>query len=159
VASAHTAWRGVLEERFRRAFPGSVGRVHYAPTMLEGDFFELLESADAVLDPSHFGGGNSSYEAFGLGVPVVTMPGPFMRGRVTLGCYRQMGIDDLVAADPAQYVALAVRLANDAAFREEMRAKVRQHSGALFDDVGAVREMESFFERAFDEALDKARKK
>jgi len=159
VASAHTAWRGVLEERFRRAFPGSVGRVHYAPTMLESDFYELLESADAVLDPLHFGGGNSSYEAFGIGVPVVTMPGPFMRGRVTLGCYRQMGIDDLVAADPAEYVALAVRLANDATFREEMRAKVRQHSGALFDDVGAVREIESFFERAFDEALEKARKR
>jgi predicted O-linked N-acetylglucosamine transferase (SPINDLY family) len=58
-----------------------------------------------------------------------------------------------VASSPEQYVALAVRLANDAVFREEMRARVRERSGVLFDDLGAVRELEAFFERSHDQAL------
>ena len=153
VASAHAGWNAALLERFRRAFPESVGRVRLLPFMPERDFLGLLTEADAVLDPAHFGGGNSTYEALGLGVPVVTMPGPFMRGRVTLGCYRQMGFEGLVAGTPDSYVALAVRLANDSAFREEMRGHIRDRSGALFDDVIAVRELEAFLERAFDEAL------
>jgi predicted O-linked N-acetylglucosamine transferase (SPINDLY family) len=153
IASVYTAWCADLAARLQRAIPGLLERVHYVPTMPEAEFFELLLDADAVLDPSHFGGGNSSYEAFGLGVPVVTLPGPFMRGRVTLGCYRQMGFEDLVASSPEQYVALAVRLANDAVFREEMRARVRERSGVLFDDLGAVRELEAFFERSHDQAL------
>ncbi len=48
-------------------------------------FLTLLWAADAVLDPPHFGSGNSSYEAFALGAPIVTWPGAFMRGRVTAG--------------------------------------------------------------------------
>lgn len=157
VAGMHTAWCADLLARFRRAFPDQVDRVHTVHSMPENEFHELLLDADAVLDPSHFGGGNSTYEAFGLGVPVVTMPGPFMRGRVTLGCYRQMGFEDLVAAGPEEYVALAVRLANDTAFRSDMRAKVRERSAALFDDAGAVRELEALFERTYDEALARAR--
>jgi len=155
VSSAHAGWNESLSQRFRRAFPESIDRVRFLPFMPEAEFFDLLASADAVIDPAHFGGGNSTYEALGLGVPVVTMPGPFMRGRVTLGCYRQMGFEDLVAATPQEYVSLAVRLANDGAFREEMRRRVRERSPALFDDGLAVRELEAFLERAFDEALER----
>ena len=153
VASVHKAWNATLLSRFRQAFPAQADRILFVPTMSEGEFHQVLSEADAVLDPSHFGGGNSTFESFGLGVPVVTLPGPFMRGRVTVGCYRQMGFEDLVATTREEYVALAVKLANDAGFREAMRAKVREHSAALFDDTSAVREMEMFFERAHDEAL------
>lgn len=156
VASEHAAWNAALRARFRRAFPGHADRVHFAPFMPESVFLELLEDADAVIDPVHFGGGNSTYEALGLDVPVVTMPGPLMRGRVTLGCYRQMGFEDLVASDAREYVALAVRLANDGGFRNAMRLRIRERSGELFDDMRAVRELEDFMEGAFDEALDRA---
>lgn len=156
VASEHAAWNAALRERFRRAFPGHADRVHFAPFMPESVFLELLEDADAVIDPVHFGGGNSTYEALGLDVPVVTMPGPLMRGRVTLGCYRQMGLEDLVASTAQEYVALAVRLANDGGFREAMRTRIRERSGELFEDMRAVRELEDFMEGAFDAALGRA---
>ncbi len=152
ISSAHAGWNDALLRRLGRTIPQALGRIRFLPFLPEAEFLDLLASADAIVDPVHFGGGNSSYEAFGLGLPVVTMPGPFMRGRVTLGCYRQMGFEDLVARDAGEYVALAVRLANDAAFREAMRARVRAGSGAIFDDDGALREMESFLESAFDEA-------
>jgi predicted O-linked N-acetylglucosamine transferase (SPINDLY family) len=156
IASVYTAWCNDLMARFARAIPAHLERIRYVPTLPEAEFLELLHEADAVLDPLHFGGGNSTYEAFAVGAPVVTLPGPFMRGRVTLGCYRQMGFEDLVASGPEHYVALAVRLANDTAFRDAMRARVRERSGVLFEDHGVLREFEALFERCHDQALARA---
>jgi predicted O-linked N-acetylglucosamine transferase (SPINDLY family)/TolA-binding protein len=155
VASEHAAWTATLKNRLQRVIGARAERVMFAPIMPEGVFLELLLEADAIIDPVHFGGGNSTYEALGVGAPIVTLPGRFMRGRVTLGCYRQMGFEDLVASSPAEYVALAVRLANDRDFREAMRAQVRERAEVLFNDELAVRELEAFMEKAFDEAVAK----
>lgn len=152
VASRFRSWNAALLERLAGALGEDVRRVRYIEFLPQAEFLELLSIADAVLDPPGFGGGNSSYEALGIGVPVVTLPGPFMRGRVTLGCYRQIGMETLVARSPEEYVELALRLARDAPFRDECRARLRELSPGLFEDDAAVRELESFFERAFDEA-------
>lgn len=98
-----------------------------------------------MLDPIHFGGGNTSYEAFAMGIPVVTWPSEFLRGRLTYAMYRQMGLLDLVAKDAPSYVELAVWLGKDAVAREVLRTRIVATSGALFDDAGAVRELEEFF--------------
>ncbi|HEX5629342.1 MAG TPA: hypothetical protein VFX72_07200, partial [Usitatibacteraceae bacterium] len=156
VASRFRSWNAALLRRLERALGSNVQRVRYIEFLPQAEFLELLSAADAVLDPPGFGGGNSSYEALGIGAPIVTLPGPLMRGRVTLGCYRQMGMDRLVAGSPEAYVALAVRLANDPAFQRECRDEVRARSHRLFEDARAVRELESFFEQAFDEAVSKA---
>ena len=71
--------------------------------------------------------------------PIVTWPGPFMRGRVTFGCYQQLGVTDCVAASPEEYVELAVRLANDPAWRAELARAPHGGAGArLFEDLGVV---------------------
>ena len=36
---------------------------------------------DPILDPIHFGGANTSMEAFTMGLPVVTLPGRQLRNR------------------------------------------------------------------------------
>jgi predicted O-linked N-acetylglucosamine transferase (SPINDLY family) len=64
-----------------------------------------------MLDPFPFGGGHTSYEALALGLPVVTLPGRFLRGRLTHGMYQQMGYSDLEAQSIDDYVRLALRLA------------------------------------------------
>ena len=61
---------------------------------------ERLESraADVLLDPLHFNGGNTSLKALALGAPIVTLPTALLKGRLTLGLYRKMGVLDGVAA-------------------------------------------------------------
>src|SRR5262249_39722677 len=89
-------------------------------------------------------GGNTSYEGLALGVPIVTLPSPFLRGRITLALYKQMEMMDCVAANPEEYVALAVKLANDRDYREAMQSKIEQASAVLFENPAGVRDLEAF---------------
>ena len=104
----------------------------------------MLLAADVMLDPFHFGGGNSTYEALAMGTPIVTLPGEFMCGRVTYACYERMGMRDLIAADVASYVRLALRVANDRQWHHELSTSVAERSGTLYDDHDVVREFEEF---------------
>ncbi len=153
VEGLYPRWTELLRERFTRSFPDVVERVRFLPGMAGERFLALLGAADAVLDPLHFGSGNSSYEAFALGAPIVTWPGAFMRGRVTAGGYRQMGVQGLEARDGDHYVELAFRLANDRPFREEMSAHILERSGLLFEDAPFIEELRRFFERALRGAV------
>jgi len=75
----------------------------------------------------------------------VTWPGPQMRSRVTYACYRQMGLDDCIAAGPESYVDLAVGLATDPKRREAVRKRILEAAPRLFENPGGVRELEEFF--------------
>jgi predicted O-linked N-acetylglucosamine transferase (SPINDLY family) len=116
------------------------------------DFLQLLTVADVLLDPIHFGGGNTTFEALAFGTPIVTWPGEFMRGRVTYACYRKLGVLDCVAADWDDYVKIAVRLATDHAWREDVRSRILASNHVLFENAGAVCELEEFFIEAVQEA-------
>jgi len=135
-------------ERFNRAFPDVMNRVRFLSFMPHNDFLSLLMLADALIDPPYFGGGNTTYESFALSRPIVTWPGPFMRGRVTLACCKQTGVTDCVANDAQSYIEIALRLANDKPWRDEVRSKIRAKADLLFEDMEAVRELEHFFEKA-----------
>jgi protein O-GlcNAc transferase len=150
LSGVHKHWDRLLAARIAKNFPDVVGRVIFVPRIPQGEFFRLLTMADVILDPPFFGGGNTSYEAFAMGLPIVTWPGAFMRGRVTEGCYRQMGFTELVADGIDSYVEIALRLANDAAWRERTRSEIAARSSALYEDTRVIAEMEDFFRAAFD---------
>ena len=152
IEGTYPEWTQRLHARFARAFPDAAGRVRFLPAMKLADFLALMKLADALLDPPCFGGGNSSYEALAMGCPVVTWPGEFMRGRVTEGCYRQMGIPDLIARSREEYVSLAVTLANDAALKNTLSEKIRANASLLFNTESSVREFEAFFAQAVQAA-------
>jgi protein O-GlcNAc transferase len=144
LSGVHKHWDRLLAVRIAKGFPDVAERVIFVPRIPREHFFRLLMMADAILDPPFFGGGNSSYEAFAMGLPIVTWPGPFMRGRVTEGCYRQMGFTDLVADSLDSYVEIALRVANDNAWRERIKNEIATRSSALFEDMRMVTELEDF---------------
>ena len=147
IASRHPAWNETLRARLSLAGPDVIGRVRFIPAMSMPDFFALVRQADAVLDTFWFGGGNSSYEAFGLGRPVVTLPAPTMRGRVTLAWCTLMGEHAWVASSSADYVEKAVRLANDADARRESIARIEAGARNIIGSVAVVREYEELVAR------------
>jgi predicted O-linked N-acetylglucosamine transferase (SPINDLY family) len=145
-------WSRDWHARFAQAGADVADRAVFLPRMPHADFLRLLVTADALLDPTVFSGGTTSYAALGLGAPIVTWPGRFMRGRVTYACYRQLGVMDCVVDSADAYVETAVRLANDPAWRAGVGARLVAAQANLFEDVGVVRELETFFARAAAEA-------
>jgi predicted O-linked N-acetylglucosamine transferase (SPINDLY family) len=150
VEGKYPFWREFLEARFARAFPDVWERVRFVPRQSRDNYLNLLAVSDVMLDPLHFGGGNTSYEGFGLGVPIVTLPSAFLRGRITYAQYRKMGLLDGVVASPDEYVRLAVSLGTNRDYREEFRGRLREASDVLFEDGQAVRDLEEFFEGITD---------
>ncbi|MFV2065387.1 MAG: tetratricopeptide repeat protein [Pirellulales bacterium] len=136
-----------LVERFERTLPDVLPRVVFLPRLQPADYHRLIAAADVVIDPPHFSGANSTYDAMAIGKPVVTLPTPFRRGRFTLGCYQKMGLMDCVAEDGEDYVERAVRLAIDVDWRHKIETEIRQRCSVLFEDPRAVREVERIFDQ------------
>jgi hypothetical protein len=57
-------------------------------------------------------------------VPVVTLPGEQPRSRYTAALHEHVGLAELTAASPEQYVKIAVRVATDRALREALRQRL-----------------------------------
>jgi predicted O-linked N-acetylglucosamine transferase (SPINDLY family) len=138
-------WVELLRQRFAQTFPDVLERVMFVPQQKSHDFIALLAAADVILDTPHFNGMNTSLEAFAVGTPVVTWPRALQRGRHTYGMYRKMGMDECIAKDADDYVAIAVRLSTDPTFRAEVKAKILARNTALYEDQRVVREFERFF--------------
>lgn len=147
----------VLRERLRLTGAEEVDRVVFLPRLSPERFLGLLALADCLLDTFHFGGGNTTLEALAAGAAPVTLPGAFARGRITLAMYRSMGLTELVAGAPGEYVEIALRMARDRDFKAHVRDEVLARRGILFEDMGAVRRLERFFEAAYAQGAEGAK--
>ena len=85
---------------------------------------------DAMLDTLHWSGGNTSLDALACGLPIVTLPGPFMRGRQSAGMLSLLGVPELIARDRADYVAIATRLIARAGVAARACRAHRRRAGA-----------------------------
>ena len=132
--------------------PDVADRIVWMPQQAYPDYLSLVAAADVLLDPLHFGGGLTTYDAFSVGRPIVTLPGEFRRGRFTLACYGKMGIAECVASDAEDYVRIAVDLASDRDYRESVEQDIREACPRLFEDMEAVREYERIFQVLIEEA-------
>jgi predicted O-linked N-acetylglucosamine transferase (SPINDLY family) len=150
-------WTALLLERWHKTLADVIDRVSFLPRLGEHDFLSLIMLSDVLLDPVHFGGGNTTYEAFAMGTPIVTQPGRFMRGRVTHACYKKMGLHDCVASTPEEYVDIAVRLGTDRDYRKAVSAAILSRNHILYEDLAAVKELEQFFLRVLQQAYAKER--
>ena len=143
-------WTQSLLGRMQRTIPDVMDRVQLLPWLKIDDYVQLLTLADVALDTFPFCGGTTSMQAFSVGLPIVTLPGEFMRGRVTYALYRKLGLLDCVAKDKDDYVRIAVRLANDAEFRTRIREEISSRYDRLFENHAFVRELEQFLIEKFE---------
>jgi predicted O-linked N-acetylglucosamine transferase (SPINDLY family) len=151
IGGSRDNWTQLLRHKLERTVPVGDGRIRFVARMGREDYLRFLRDADVVLDTPHFCGGVTSYEALATGTPVVTLPGAFTRGRLTLGIYRQMGYSDCVAEDGEGYADLVTRLLTDSDFAEDARRQISAGAGRIFDPKGGVREHAKFFARAMFE--------
>jgi predicted O-linked N-acetylglucosamine transferase (SPINDLY family) len=140
-----------LQRRFAERGLATAGRVRLLPAVGHQDYLRINLACDLMLDSLHWSGGNTSLDAIACGLPIVTHPGAFMRGRQSAGMLSLMGVDELVAPSQEAYVELATRLGTEPAFRARMRAAIAEGSFRLFDQEAPVRALEDFLLSAFRE--------
>ncbi|GEO80076.1 tetratricopeptide repeat protein [Pararhodospirillum oryzae] len=97
-----------------------------------------LKAVDVVLDAFYWGGGPAILEALGVGTPVVSWPGPFMRGRRTQGYYRMMGLNEGLARTQEGYERLALALGREPERRRALSEQLRDRAPGLFDDRRSI---------------------
>jgi CRISPR-associated protein Csy1 len=117
--------------------------IRFLPRMSPTDFLRVNRLADVMIDTPHWSGGRTSLDALGAGLPIVTLPGEFSRGRQTLGMLEAIGLTELVATDSDDYVVKAVAVARDGALKARLSGEILARApGVLFDNPAPVTALE-----------------
>ena len=154
LGGRHQRVVSLLKERFAEAMPEHCRRIVLLPWQKYQEYCRLLQLANVVLNPPHYTAGSSIYDILSYHQPIVTMRGKLAVGRVTAGYYRKMGMDNLVAASPDEYVRTAVRIGTDRDYRLSVRHRIEAGAtAAIFEDIEAVREHQRFFSEAIAAGL------
>ena len=127
-------WLETLSEMWReRKIDVSRRLCPLAETSRAG-FLQQLANAELALDTFGFSGGQTSVDTLTVGLPVVTLPGTFMRGRQTAAMLKLLDLDNLCALDSADYINRVCQLAGDEAERRAISKKISNNVHRLFDD-------------------------
>lgn len=96
-----------------------------APAGGVAEHLALYGGIDIALDTCPYHGTTTTLEAMHMGVPTVTMEGRSHAGRVGVSLLRNVGLGELVAAGPEEYVRIAAGLAGDPGRLAELRRTLR----------------------------------
>jgi predicted O-linked N-acetylglucosamine transferase (SPINDLY family) len=134
IEGHYPEWGERLRRRFARSLGPAAGRVIFLPRQSHDDFMRLLALADVSLDSFPFSGGNTTYQALAMGTPVVTLPGDYLRGRLSLAILCELGLTDCIAMDGDDYARIAVRLATDRDWADDVARRIEAGANDIFDD-------------------------
>jgi predicted O-linked N-acetylglucosamine transferase (SPINDLY family) len=140
----------LLHQRWQQHIPDVAERLIFLPPQSSADFINLIAASDLMLDIPSFNGMNTSLEAFAVGTPVVTLPGSLQRSRHGAGLYQKMGISTCIAKNEEDYIAIAIRLANDKPFRETISNEILENNHHLFADENTIIAFSQFFVSCID---------
>ena len=99
------------------------------------DHLNLYNEIDIGLDPFPYNGTTTSCEAMLMGIPVVSMCGEVHSARVGLSLMNAVGLGELVAGSPDDYINLATELALDVPRLRNLQSGMRDRllSSSLMD--------------------------
>jgi protein O-GlcNAc transferase len=126
------------------------GRSIILPSMAHDDYLRVNMLCDVMLDTLHWSGGNTTLDALACGLPVVTLPGEFMRGRQSYGMLKCMGLNELIAKDQDDYVEIAIKIGTDSTWRQQVVQRIIASRHRIFEMETSLRQLESFYHSEFN---------
>lgn len=120
-----------------------------------GQYYATYSEVDIALDPFPRTGGTTTAEALWMGVPVVTLAGQRYVERISASKLTAVGLADLIAKNPEEYIEKAVSLARDPARRTDLRKYLRERmaQSPLGDGKGLARAIESAYTEMWNRHL------
>ena len=138
-----------LKIRLARAFEkeglSSDKYLSFQPRMKFNDFLSLNLASDVILDTMAWSGGKTTLEGLSCGLPVVTMPGRFMRGRHAYAMLKMIDVMETVAESLNDYVEIASKLGNDKTFLMMIKKRIIDNQHRLYNDHIFINALEKFY--------------
>jgi predicted O-linked N-acetylglucosamine transferase (SPINDLY family) len=126
-------------------------RIDFVPRLARPEYLSVYAAIDICLDTFPYGGHTTSLDAFWMGVPVVSLLGSTVVGRACLSIATNLGLVNLVARTPEEYVAKTQELAANrkllTSLRQELRDRMEQ--SPLMDQARFVRNLERAYRKAW----------
>ncbi|MFG6101742.1 tetratricopeptide repeat protein [Leptothoe sp. EHU-05/26/07-4] len=139
----------IFENRLRQAFSDAEldmdQFVVMQPTLSDANYHRLNALGDIFLDSIDVAGTTTTLEAITHDLPVVTMPGEFVRGRVSSAILQQMGVISTVATSVEHYGEIAICLGRNKQWRQVVTEQMAQNKHRLYDDLSCVEALEKSF--------------
>ena len=109
---------------------------------------ENYREIDIALDPFPYHGTTTTCEALFMGVPVITLEGEEHRSRVGVSLLKQVGLENLIAKTPENYVGIACSLASETEALAELRKnlRARMENSPLMDEAGFTKRLEAVYQ-------------
>jgi predicted O-linked N-acetylglucosamine transferase (SPINDLY family) len=125
---------GITSDRLTLLRPTDGGREH----------LEHYHQVDIALDTFPYHGTTTTCEALWMGVPVITMAGATHVSRVGASLLHSVGLDELVASSPQDYLRRAASVASDRGRLAQLRGELRRRMAAsvLTDATRFTRNLE-----------------
>ncbi len=133
-----------LTQAFEARGLETTGRVKILPNLDHDDYLRVNMACDVMLDTLYWSGGNTSLDAFSCGLPIVTLPGEFMRGRQSYGMLRLMGVAELIADNEDDYVRIALRLGKNQDYRKEVSERILANTHKILEDEAPIKAFTRF---------------
>ena len=128
-------------------------RIVFASRMPDkADHLARHAHADLFLDTLIYGAHISALDSLWAGTPVLTCFGSTFTARVGASFLKNLGLDELVTQNIADYEALAIALANDPKRLSNLRARLKtgRDTYPLFDTAGWVADVERAYRAIWD---------
>lgn len=122
-------------------------RLEFVARVPRSEYLSLYHRADIMLDPFPYNGGITSCDGLWMGLPMVSLEGNTYHSRQGLMLLSNLGMADLLAKTPEQYLEIAARLASDLPRLAELRSALRARMAAspITDGVGLTRKLEAAY--------------
>jgi predicted O-linked N-acetylglucosamine transferase (SPINDLY family) len=110
-------------------------------------YLDLFHRIDLGLDTFPYNGHTTSLDSFWMGVPVVTLVGQTVVGRAGLSQLTNLGLRELIARTPEQYIQIAADMARDLTRLAELRRTLRgrMEASPLMDAPRFARNIEAAY--------------
>lgn len=148
-----TFWSTRIQKSFVESGLNAGRFIRIIPRLPLPDFRNFLATVDGYLDPPSFSGFNTGRRAIESGCPLVTFEGPRLRHRLAAGLLREAGCVETIARSLDQYVNIALRLAQEADFRQASKEAQLAGLDAL-QSAGTDQQGRPSLQSAFLSALD-----
>jgi len=122
-------------------------RIQFNPRLSRKEYFESYHRIDICLDSFPYNGHTTSLDSLWMGVPVITLVGQRPVSRAGWCLLSNMGLTELAAQTPQQFVQIAVDLAHDRDRLQSMRGTLRQRmlASPLMDAPMFARDVEAAY--------------